>query len=123
MAKSRSAKQDCQLVKNPVAVEKLLLSKSTKIKSRQEAPESIFSGRLDIFYPPNFACLGWKGSFSTATPDYNNYLRQDTFLASMIPDYGEMQLPQRCQISAQFTYVVVVLDDFQRVLFLRIFVC
>jgi hypothetical protein len=34
-----------------VAVEKLILSKSTKIKSRQEALQSICSGRLDIFYP------------------------------------------------------------------------
>jgi hypothetical protein len=43
-----------QLAINPVAVEKLLLSKSTKMKTRQEALQSIFSGRLDIFYPPNF---------------------------------------------------------------------
>jgi hypothetical protein len=56
-----------------VAVEKLLLSKSTKIKSRQEALGSIFSGRLDIFHPPNFGQSGWKESFSTATPGYNSY--------------------------------------------------
>jgi hypothetical protein len=46
------------LVINRVAVEKLLLSKSTKIKSRQEALGSIFSGRLDIFHPPNFGQSG-----------------------------------------------------------------
>jgi hypothetical protein len=34
----------------------------------QEALQSTFSGRLDIFYPPNFGCLGRKASFSTATP-------------------------------------------------------
>jgi hypothetical protein len=46
-----------QLVKNPVAVEKLLPEKFAKIKLRQEAPQSIFSGWVDIFYPPNFGCL------------------------------------------------------------------
>ena len=54
-----------------MAVEKLLRAKFAKIKSRQEAPQSIFSGRVDIFYP-NFGCLGQKGSFSTATPVNNN---------------------------------------------------
>ena len=43
-----------------------------KVKSRHDAPQSIFSGRLDIFYPPNFGCLGRKVSFSIPTPDYNN---------------------------------------------------
>jgi hypothetical protein len=56
------------LVKSPVAVEKLLPTKSAKIKLRQEALQSIFSGCRDIFYPPNFGCLGVKASFSTATP-------------------------------------------------------
>jgi hypothetical protein len=55
-----------------VAVEKLLLAKFAKIKSRQEAPQSIFSGWVDIFYPPKFARLGRKGSFSTATGDFTN---------------------------------------------------
>jgi serine/threonine protein kinase len=50
------------LVQTPVAVEKLLLAKLAKIKSRQEAPQSIFSGRADIFYPPNFGCLRRKGN-------------------------------------------------------------
>jgi hypothetical protein len=45
-----------KLVQTPVAVEKLLFSKSAKIKLRQEAPQSILSGRPDIFYPPNFGC-------------------------------------------------------------------
>jgi hypothetical protein len=38
-----------------VAVEKLLPAKFAKTKSRQEAPQSIFSGRVDIFYPPDLA--------------------------------------------------------------------
>jgi hypothetical protein len=50
-----------------VAVEKLFSTKFAKIKLRQEALQSIFSGRLDIFYPPNFGCWGRKASFSTAT--------------------------------------------------------
>jgi hypothetical protein len=53
-----------------VAVEKLLSAKFAKIKSRQDALQTIFSSRLDIFYPPNFGCLGLKASFSTATGDY-----------------------------------------------------
>jgi hypothetical protein len=57
------------LLLSGVAVEKLLPAKFAKIKSRQEAPQSIFSGWVDIFYPPKFARLGRKGSFSTATPD------------------------------------------------------
>jgi hypothetical protein len=59
-------------VKSPVAVEKLLLSKSAKIKSRQEALQPIFSGRLDIFHPPNLGGFDPKTTFSTATPGYNN---------------------------------------------------
>jgi hypothetical protein len=53
-----------------VAVEKLLLAKFAKIKSRQDALQTIFSGSLDIFYPPNFGCLGRKASFSTPTGVY-----------------------------------------------------
>jgi hypothetical protein len=55
-----------------VAVEKLLPAKFAKIKLRQDAPRSIYSGRLYIFYPPNFRCLGRKVSFSTATPVLDN---------------------------------------------------
>jgi hypothetical protein len=46
-----------------VAVEKLLLVKFPKIKLRQEAPQSIFSDRVDIFYPPNFGCFEKSGLF------------------------------------------------------------
>jgi len=56
-----------QLLKSGVTVEKLLLANFAKIKSRQDAPQSIYSGRLDIFYLPNFGCLGRRVSFSTAT--------------------------------------------------------
>jgi hypothetical protein len=45
-------------VKNRVAVEKLLPTKSAKMKLRQGALQSIFSGRSDIFYPPNFGYFG-----------------------------------------------------------------
>jgi len=51
----QSSERENWLSLTGVAVEKLLLSKSTKIKSRQEALRSIFSGRLDIFYPHNFS--------------------------------------------------------------------
>ena len=67
-----------------MAVEKLILSKSTKIKLRQEALQSISSGRLDIFYPPNFGCLGRKASFSTATGYYANDPSCDTIPAMEI---------------------------------------
>ena len=53
-----------------MAVEKLLSAKFAKIKLRQEAPQSIFSGWVDTFYPPIFGCLRRKGSFSTPTGDY-----------------------------------------------------
>src|SRR6202158_1237025 len=59
-----------------VGVEKHLPAKFAKIKLRQEAPQSIFSGRVDIFYLPNFGCLRRKGSFSTATPDCDSYGRR-----------------------------------------------
>jgi len=52
-----------------VSVEKLPAPKFAKIKLRQDALGSIFSGRLDIFYPPNLGCLGRKESFSTDTVD------------------------------------------------------
>jgi hypothetical protein len=46
-----------------VAVEKLLLAKFAKIKSRQDALQTTFSIFLDIFYPPNFGCFGENGVF------------------------------------------------------------
>jgi hypothetical protein len=46
-----------------VAVEKLASDKSAKIKTRQEAPQTIFSDRLDIFYLPISADLVKKGLF------------------------------------------------------------
>ena len=46
-----------------VAVEKLASEKSAKIKTRQEAPQTIFSSRLDIFYPSIFAYFEKKGLF------------------------------------------------------------
>jgi hypothetical protein len=64
-------KKTRQLAKPGVAVEKLLLAKFAKITLRQEAPQSIVSDRLDIFYPPDFGCLRRKVSFSTATGDSN----------------------------------------------------
>jgi hypothetical protein len=59
-----------QLLKPGVGVEQLLPSKPAKIKSRQEALQSIFSGRRDIFYPSYFDPLVGKGSFSTRTGDF-----------------------------------------------------
>ncbi len=50
-----------------MAVEKIFPTKFAKIKLRQEALQSMFSGRLDIFYPSNFGGLGRKASFSTTT--------------------------------------------------------
>ena len=48
---------------SPVAVEKLLLLKFAKIKSRQDAPQTTFWVFLDIFYPPNFRCFEENGVF------------------------------------------------------------
>jgi hypothetical protein len=55
-----------------VGDEKLLATKFAKTKLRQEALQSIFSGRLDIFYPQNLGCLGRIGAFSTPTGDFTN---------------------------------------------------
>ena len=46
-----------------VAVEKLASEKSAKIKTRQEAPQTIFSSRLDIFYLSIFAYFEKNGLF------------------------------------------------------------
>ena len=35
-------------------VEKLTSQKSAEIRSRQDALQTTFSDRLDVFYPPNF---------------------------------------------------------------------
>src|SRR5271169_2993514 len=62
-------------MKTGVAVEKLLPAKFAKIKSRQEAPQSIFSGRVDIFYPLILAVWDEKRVFqqprlvTTVTPN------------------------------------------------------
>jgi hypothetical protein len=46
-----------------VAVEKLASEKSAKIKTRQEALQTIFFDDLDIFYPRISICFGKKGVF------------------------------------------------------------
>ncbi|MFY9733365.1 MAG: hypothetical protein WBQ04_09075 [Candidatus Acidiferrales bacterium] len=46
-----------------MAVEKLASEKSAKIKTRQEAPQTIFSSRLDILNPSIFAYFEKKGLF------------------------------------------------------------
>jgi len=51
------------LTKSDVAVEKLPHEKIAKIKSRQDALQTIFSGHLDIFYPPNLAVLDKRRLF------------------------------------------------------------
>jgi hypothetical protein len=51
------------LVMMPVAVEKLASEKSAKIKTRQEALQTIFFDDLDIFYPRISTCFGKKGVF------------------------------------------------------------
>jgi hypothetical protein len=48
---------------NPVAVEKLASEKSEKIKTRQEALQTIFFDHLDIFYPRISTCFRKKGVF------------------------------------------------------------
>jgi hypothetical protein len=45
------------MLRNPVAVEKLTHKEFAEIGSRQEALQTIFSGLLDIFYPPIFGFL------------------------------------------------------------------
>ena len=47
----------------PVAVEKLASKKSGKIRTRQEAPQTIFSSRPDIFYLAISAYFEKKGLF------------------------------------------------------------
>jgi hypothetical protein len=52
-----------------VGVEKLISAKFAQIKLRQDDLYAIFSGRVDIFYPPKFGGFGLKGIFSTPTGD------------------------------------------------------
>jgi hypothetical protein len=47
----------------PVAVEKLARQEFAEIASRQEALQTIFPRRLDIFYHPNFGFLQEKRVF------------------------------------------------------------
>jgi hypothetical protein len=80
-------------VLTPVAVEKLPSAKITKIKLPYDAPQSMFSIRRDIFYPPISDRLERKRSFSTVTPDFNtNLLSSKAALiwrrCSWIPDSG-----------------------------------
>jgi hypothetical protein len=49
----------------PVAVEKLAPEKSAKIKTRQEALQTIFFDDLDIFYPGISTCLGEREFFNS----------------------------------------------------------
>jgi hypothetical protein len=48
------------LVIIPVAVEKLGSQKSAKIRTRQEALQTIFFDHLDIFYPRILTCFKKK---------------------------------------------------------------
>jgi hypothetical protein len=56
---------------NPVAVEKLASEKSAKIKTRQEALQTIFFDHLDIFYPRISSVLG-KREFFNSHPCYRH---------------------------------------------------
>jgi hypothetical protein len=49
-----------------VAVENLTYLKMAEKNFASGSPTNDILGFLDMFYPPNFACLGRKGSFSTA---------------------------------------------------------
>jgi hypothetical protein len=51
------------MLRNPVAVEKPASVKSAKIKTRQEALQTIFFDHLDIFYRGISTCLRKKGVF------------------------------------------------------------
>jgi hypothetical protein len=46
-----------------VAVEKLASEKSAKIRTRQEALQTIFFDHLDIFYPTILSCFRKRGVF------------------------------------------------------------
>jgi hypothetical protein len=43
-----------EVMQTGVGVEKLAVQKFAEIASRQDAPQTTFSVRLDIFYPLNF---------------------------------------------------------------------
>jgi hypothetical protein len=60
-----------------VAVEKLFAPKFAKIKLRQEALQSILSGRRDIFYPPQFRLFGTKSEFFNSHGSYHSQRRKD----------------------------------------------
>jgi hypothetical protein len=57
-----------------VAVEKLAHWEFAKIRSRQEALQTISPSFLDIFYHRIFGFFSAKPTFSTATPVRNIYL-------------------------------------------------
>ena len=63
------------MLRNPVAVEKLASKKSAKIKTRQGAPQTIFSSRLDIFSLSIFGYFEKKGLFQQPPPVLDIYLR------------------------------------------------
>jgi hypothetical protein len=73
-----------------VAAEKLASEKFAEMKWRQDAVQTIFSGRLDIFYAPNSAWLRPNWSFSTAAPDFVNLAGRLQSQAERISfDWGE----------------------------------
>jgi hypothetical protein len=77
-----------------VGVEKLPPEKFAEIKSRQDVLYRIVSGRLDIFDPPNSGCFEEKATFSTPTPDFDNY---GVFLRSLRPGLGKPNV-KTCQL-------------------------
>jgi hypothetical protein len=50
-------------LKTGVAVEKLTSGKCSEKLWRQDALQTTFSVRVDIFYPPNFGCFEKSGLF------------------------------------------------------------
>jgi hypothetical protein len=64
-----------------VAVEKLASKKSAKIKTRQEAPQTIFSSRLDIFSLSIFGYFEKKGLFQQP-PLFATVIRGNRFVAT-----------------------------------------
>jgi hypothetical protein len=58
----------CQLVKSPVAVEKLNHQEMAEKTLHWEALQTTFSVWVDIFYPPTFGCFEKNGVFQKLLP-------------------------------------------------------
>src|SRR5580692_6545764 len=94
--------QSGRRVQSTVAVEKLTRQNNGRKHFALGSPTNDVLSFPRHFLSLQFGCLGRKGSFSTATPDFNSYERTNRKWSLWI----EPSINLRCQLSGRHLFVL-----------------